>query len=100
MSEKPSLRDWARRYEAAMVVVGVVGPFATLPQLYKLWFSHSQHASGQSLVSWSLYAVLSALWTVYGLIDHKPAIWLGNGISLIFNSLMVVGILHHAGMTF
>jgi len=91
---------WVGRFEGAMVVIGVVGPFATLPQLYKLFFSHSQHAVGQSLTTWALYAVLSALWTVYGLVEGKAPIYLGNGISFVLNSLMVVGIVMHAGWTF
>ncbi len=83
-----------------MVFVGVVGPFATLPQLAKLYFTHSQHAPGQSLVTWSLYAALSVLWFVYGLMVNKLPIYVGNGISMVLNALMVVGILLHAGVTF
>ncbi len=98
--EVGAARNWVARYESAMIFVGVVGPFATMPQIYKLYFSHPQHASGQSLTTWSLYALLSALWFVYGLVERKPAIWLGNGISMILNLVMAVGILIHAGMTF
>lgn len=83
-----------------MVVVGVVGPFATLPQLIKLFFTHSQHATGQSLLTWSLYAGLSLLWFIYGLIVGKLPIYVGNGLSMVLNLLMVLGILIHAGLTF
>jgi MtN3 and saliva related transmembrane protein len=91
---------WMVHYEYAMLGVAIVGPFATLPQIYKLFFSHPEHASGQSLTTWSLYAALSALWFVYGIVEKKSAIWLGNGLSLILNSVMAVGILIHAGLTF
>ena len=91
--------SWVERYENAMVIIGVVGPFATFPQLYKLYFSHSQHAPGQSLATWTLYALLSALWLGYGLVKKEAPIYLGNGISLVLNALMVVGILLHAGVT-
>lgn len=91
---------WVARYESAMIVIGVVGPFATLPQLYKLYFAHPEHAPGQSLTTWSLYALLSVLWFIYGIIEKKPAIWLGNGISGALNGLMVAGILIHAGWTY
>jgi MtN3 and saliva related transmembrane protein len=83
-----------------MVVIGVVGPFATLPQLIKLYFTHSQHAPGQSLVTWALYAILSPLWSAYGLLNKQPAIYLGNGISLLKNLLMVVGIIYHSGLSY
>ena len=92
--------SWIERYDRVMVVVGVVGPFATLPQLYKLFFSHAQHASGQSLTTWVLYTLTSALWLGYGLAKKDPAIYLGNGISMVMNALMVVGIVLHAGVTF
>lgn len=62
--------------------------------------SHTEHAVGQSLVSWTLYAVLSLLWAVYGVLERKPPIYLGNGIALVLNSAMSVGIISHAGMTF
>ncbi|WP_298855233.1 SemiSWEET transporter [uncultured Ruegeria sp.] len=88
------------RFEGFMVFIGVVGPFATLPQLVKLYFTHSQHATGQSLLSWSLYAGLSMLWFFYGLVVGKLPIYVGNGISMILNLLMVIGILIHAGLTF
>ncbi len=98
--KRSNLGRWMERFEGFMVFVGVVGPFATLPQLIKLYFTHSQHATGQSLLSWSLYAALSLLWFVYGLTVRKLPIYVGNGISMVLNLLMVLGILIHAGVTF
>jgi MtN3 and saliva related transmembrane protein len=92
--------EWVARYEGAMIVIGVVGPFATLPQLVKLYLTHSHHASGQSLMTWAMYMVLSCLWCVYGLVTRKKAIYVGNGLSAFMNFLMVVGIVIHAGLTF
>ncbi len=89
-----------KHFEGFMVFVGILGPFATLPQLVKLFLTHSQHASGQSLLTWSLYAALSLLWFIYGLIVKKLPIYVGNGISMVLNLLMVLGILIHAGVTF
>ncbi|WP_171102421.1 MULTISPECIES: SemiSWEET transporter [unclassified Ruegeria] len=98
--EKSDLGHWLARFESFMIFVGVAGPFATVPQLIKLYFTHSQHAEGQSLISWSLYALLSLLWFVYGLVVGKLPIYLGNGISMVLNLLMVFGIMLHAGYTF
>ncbi|BAX54992.1 hypothetical protein PDPUS_2_00406 [Photobacterium damselae subsp. piscicida] len=41
----------AKAFEPFMLVMGIVGPLATLPQLYKLFFSHSEHAVGLSLIT-------------------------------------------------
>ncbi|MEP2030288.1 MAG: SemiSWEET transporter [Paracoccaceae bacterium] len=92
--------EWVERYEGAMIIIGIVGPFATLPQLVKLYLTHSHHASGQSLLTWAMYFGLSVLWFVYGLVTRKKAIYFGNGLSAVMNFLMVVGIMIHAGMTF
>jgi uncharacterized protein with PQ loop repeat len=97
---KSSLGGALKHFEGFMVFIGVVGPFATLQQLAKLYLTHPQHASGQSLVTWSLYAALSLLWFAYGLMVKKLPIYVGNGISMVLNLLMVIGILIHAGVTF
>jgi MtN3 and saliva related transmembrane protein len=89
-----------RVFEPLMVVAGIVTPLATLPSISKLYFTHSQHASGQSLVTWSIFALASLLWLVCGLLNRKPAIYIGNIIALAMNLLMVNGILMHAGWTY
>ena len=77
-----------------------VQPLATLPSITKLYFTHSQHASGQSLTTWSIFALATLLWVFYGLLNRKPAIHAGNIIGLVMNLLMVNGILMHAGWTY
>ena len=83
-----------------MVVTGIVTPFATVPSILKLYVTHTEYASGQSLITWSMFACASLLWVVYGLLNRKPAIYVGNAISLVMNSLMVNGILIHVGWTY
>jgi uncharacterized protein with PQ loop repeat len=74
-----------------MVITGIVQPLATIPSITKFYFTHSQHASGQSLTTWSIFAVASLLWVTYGLLNRKPAINVGNIIGLVMNLLMVNG---------
>ncbi len=83
-----------------MVVIGIIGPFALLPQVTKVYFTHSHHAGGHSLISWVLFAILSLIWLSYGFYEKKPSIYVGNTISLILNILMIIGITHHAGITY
>ena len=87
-------------FEPLMVVMGIVEPLAILPSVSKLYLTHSQHATGQSLTTWSIFGLASLLWLVYGLLNRKPAIWVGNLIGLVMNLLMVNGILMHAGWTY
>jgi MtN3 and saliva related transmembrane protein len=91
---------WLRVFEPLMVLTGIVTPLATVPSISKLYFTHSQHASGQSLTTWSIFAAASLLWLVYGLLNRKAAIYVGNMIALVMNLLMVNGILMHAGWTY
>jgi MtN3 and saliva related transmembrane protein len=70
----PAHLRWLRTFEPLMVVTGIVTPFATIPSISKLYFTHSQHASGQSLTTWSIFALASLLWLVYGLLNRKAAI--------------------------
>jgi hypothetical protein len=37
------------------------------------------------------------LWVTYGLLNRKPAVYVGNMIGLVMNLLMVNGIRMHAG---
>jgi uncharacterized protein with PQ loop repeat len=80
--------------------MGIVGPFATAPQLIKLYHTHSHHARGLSLSSWIAYSLLALMWFLYGLVHKKAPIWVGNLIGLVMDLLMVIGIFIHAGMTF
>ncbi len=96
----PSHLRALRIFEPIMVATGIVTPLATIPSISKLYVTHSQHAAGRSLTTWAIYACASLLWLVYGLLNRKVAIYVGNLISLVMNLLMVNGILMHAGWTY
>jgi len=83
-----------------MVITGIVQPLATLPSISKVYFTHRHHASGQSLTTSSIFALASLLWVTYGLLNRKPAIYVGNIIGLVMNALMVNGILMPAGWAY
>ncbi len=60
---------------------------------------HSQPARLRSIAD-DLVNFASLLWLVYGLLNQKPAIYVGNMIALAMDVLMVNGILMHAGWTY
>ena len=91
---------WLEIFEPLMVAVGIVQPLATVPQIIKLYLTHTQHAAGQSLSTWSIYTLASLLWVIYGLLNHKAALYVGGILGVTMDLLMVVGILLHAGLTF
>jgi hypothetical protein len=64
---------------------------------------HAQPTCFRSIIdmtTWSIFAVASLLWVTYGLLNRKPAIYVGNIIGLVMNLLMVNGILIRAGWTY
>jgi MtN3 and saliva related transmembrane protein len=89
-----------RVFEPLMVITGMVTPLATIPSITKLYFTETQHAAADSLTTWSIFAFASLLWLTYGLLNRKPAIYVGNTIALVMNLLMVNGILMHVGLTY
>ena len=84
--------------EPLMLAMGVVSPLATIPQLYKLFFSHSQHAAGLSLATWTLYTFIAFLWTLYGVYHKNPTIWIGNCLSFLMDATMSAGIYLKVGL--
>lgn len=86
--------------EPLMLFMGLISPLATVPQLYKLFFSHSAHAVGLSLTTWVLYSFIALLWTIYGYYHENPTIWVGNGLSFFMDLTMVFGIYSLVGWTF
>ena len=63
LSPKEHMR-WLHDFEQLMVNTGIVTPVATLPSISKLYLTHSQHASGKSPTTWSIFAVASLQWLV------------------------------------
>ena len=61
-----------------MVVIGLVSPFATIPQVIKVFATHTEHAAGQSLITWAVYTVIALLWVAYGIIRRELPLIIGN----------------------
>lgn len=81
----------AKFLDHLMIVVGLAGPLALIPQLITIWID--KDISGLSLLTWSLLAIGSLLWLIYGIARRMPAIIAGNTLLTIFNCLIVIGIL-------
>lgn len=75
--------------ERLMIFVAVVGPFANLPQLLKIWIK--KKTNGVSIVSWILFSILSLVWLIYGIVKKDKYIIISLGITLILQLLIVIG---------
>jgi MtN3 and saliva related transmembrane protein len=83
-----------------MVLVGLVSPIATIPQVIKTFATHPQHAAGQSLITWGVYTLLAVLWVIYGVRHRELPLIIGNMLGVVMYGLVAVGILRNAGFTF
>jgi MtN3 and saliva related transmembrane protein len=88
------------KFHHIMVVIGVISPIATIPQVIKVFATHSEHAIGQSLITWAFYTVIALLWVAYGIHRHELPLIIGNTLGVIMYGLVAVGIVLHAGLTF
>jgi MtN3 and saliva related transmembrane protein len=87
-------------FERLMVVIGLISPFATIPQVIKVFATHREHAVGQSLITWAVYTVIALLWVAYGVHRRELPLIIGNSLGVIMYGLVTVGIVIHAGLTF
>lgn len=72
-------------------VVGVIGPFTVLPQIYTIFSTHS--AKGVSLATWSLIFVVTLPWIFYGLAHKDKSIIVSFTLWEIMNASVAVGVL-------
>ena len=72
-------------------VVGIIGPFTVVPQIYTIFVNHS--TDGVSLISWALIFTVTLPWVFYGLAHRDRSIIVSFTLWEIMNALVVLGIL-------
>lgn len=89
----PHPNKWIRFLDNFVLVVGVIGPGMTLPQVLKIWIE--QNAAGVSLISWSAYMVLDVTWLIYGLVHKVKPIIISYIVWLVLEVFLIAGILKY-----
>jgi uncharacterized protein with PQ loop repeat len=79
-----------RIFEDIMYSGSILGPLVILPQLIQIWLY--QNVQGVSTLTWSLLAVGSFLWFLYGLMHDEKPLALANFMLVICDVLVVVGV--------
>lgn len=72
-------------------VVGVIGPFTVLPQIYGIFMTHS--AAGVSLWTWLLIFLVTLPWVFYGFAHKDKSIIVSFILWEIMNFAVVLGVL-------
>jgi MtN3 and saliva related transmembrane protein len=90
----PSQRLWMRVLDIVVYIVGILGPLATIPQLYQIYSTHD--AMGVSFITWAMYAVFDLPWVIYAFVHKEPPLIICYLLWFIFNILVAVGALLYA----
>lgn len=80
----------ATPFDHAMIVVGLVGPLALIPQVLTIWVDRG--VAGLSLLTWALLTAVSFMWILYGVFRRSKALVVANILYTIFNFLVVLGV--------
>ncbi|HUD10194.1 MAG TPA: PQ-loop domain-containing transporter [Candidatus Saccharimonadales bacterium] len=72
-------------------IVGVIGPFTVLPQIYSIFTNKS--AVGVSLATWLLIFIVTFPWILYGIAHKEKSIIVSFILWEVVNLTVVVGVL-------
>ena len=72
-------------------IVGIIGPFTVLPQIYSIFSTHS--ATGVSLMTWVLIFVVTFPWILYGIAHKEKSIIVSFILWEVVNLMVVIGVL-------
>lgn len=93
----PAKHPWLRLLDRVVLTVGVIGPLTSVPQILKIFIL--QDASGVSVLSWGIPALLDIPWIVYGIVHRERPIAISYTLWLLSNVLVVTGaLMYGAGL--
>ena len=75
--------------------VSFLSLFFTLDQVRIIWIDHN--VDGVSLIAWAGYTLSSVVWLAYGYMHKDRVLIITNILWIIFNGLVVAGVILYAG---
>jgi MtN3 and saliva related transmembrane protein len=87
----PHPKALTRFLDHTMVFIATAGPIAALPQVFDTFFT--KNVSGLSLMTWSLWTMLSGVWLLYGILHKETPIIVSNVLYIALQGLVVIAIL-------
>lgn len=83
-----------RFLDQLLVVLAIVGPLTGVPQLYTILQEKS--AASVSVISWSLYIILTIPWIIYGFVHKEKPIVISSILWLVLDTAIVVAALAYS----
>ena len=91
LQKYPHENKRVRFLDNLLIVVAMIGPFVTLPQILTIYIG--RNADGVSSLSWIMYAVINVPWFVYGIVHKEKPIIITYILNFIMNIIVIVGTL-------
>jgi uncharacterized protein with PQ loop repeat len=89
--KKLTQKQQKKLIKRSVLVVAVIEPAMTLPQIYEIWVKH--RAEGVSSITWGLYISAAFVWLMYGIqLKDKPLI-ISSILWIITEAAVVTGTL-------
>ena len=88
LSTYPHPQPWVRFLDRLLVVVAVIAPLMTLPQIFRIVSERS--AVGVSPWTWGAFAFFNVPWLIYGVVHKERPIIVAYTMWLIVNSTVVI----------
>ena len=85
----PHEDGWKRIIDRTTLVAGIVGPLILIPQIMKIFVT--REASGISIFSWTLLAILGIPFIVYGFVHKEKVLVVTYLLFFVMNTLVIVG---------
>lgn len=85
----PSGNKWISFLDKFLVMVAIVAPLMTLPQIVKIFTE--RNASSISLFTWLMYTIFDLPWIVYGIVHKEKPIIITYTLWALVNSMVIVG---------
>ena len=87
--KKHARKKPSKQLDQAVLFVAIAEPLMTIPQIVQIYGSHS---NGVSILTWGLYLLASVVWLLYGLKTHNRPIIITDGLWIIVEAIVVVGV--------
>lgn len=91
LEEYPSKRFWIRFLDRILIIIAVVGPLMSLPQLLEVYMN--QNADNISFLSWSSWAFFNLIWLIYGIVHKERPIIITYTLWFIVNAMMAISVI-------
>lgn len=88
--------QFERYLERFMFFVGLINPAFLIPQIIKIYFTHSHLVAGVSAIAFAGFSFSWLCWLFYAFVFRRWALFLSSLLSLTGNLLVSIGCIIYA----